>query len=84
MPSLTKESSTNGPATTKNLFHATRLPGWAGIEEHFMKYDSSVMKDFADDIDTLLVFAALFSAILTTFVVQTYQLLQLSDSFFTN
>ncbi|KIP06608.1 hypothetical protein PHLGIDRAFT_52468, partial [Phlebiopsis gigantea 11061_1 CR5-6] len=57
---------------------------WAGVEDHLMKNDTGMMKDYADDIDTLLVFAALFSAILTTFVVQTYQLLQADGTDTTN
>ena len=30
--------------------------GWAGIEHHMVKHDSDMVKDYADDIDTLLVF----------------------------
>ncbi|KIP06867.1 hypothetical protein PHLGIDRAFT_90407, partial [Phlebiopsis gigantea 11061_1 CR5-6] len=41
-----------------------------------VKHDSDMVKDYADDIDTLLVFAGLFSAVVTAFVVETYVLLQ--------
>lgn len=34
------------------------LFGWAGIEDHLMKYDTGKIKDFMDDIDTLLVFVS--------------------------
>lgn len=33
-----------------------KLSGWGGIEDHLSKYDSGWAKDYADDIDTLLVF----------------------------
>ncbi|GJE95708.1 hypothetical protein PsYK624_118940 [Phanerochaete sordida] len=42
------------------------------------------MEGYSDDMDTLLVFAGLFSAILTAFVVQTYPLLQPSSTDITN
>ncbi|KIP11533.1 hypothetical protein PHLGIDRAFT_454931 [Phlebiopsis gigantea 11061_1 CR5-6] len=38
-----------------------------------MTYDDTSMGDYVDDIDTMLVFAALFSAVVATFAVQTYQ-----------
>ena len=34
------------------------MDGWAGIEDHLMKHDSRVLKDHAEDIDTLLVFVS--------------------------
>ncbi|EKM58672.1 uncharacterized protein PHACADRAFT_58238, partial [Phanerochaete carnosa HHB-10118-sp] len=49
---------------------------WAGIEDHLFTNDGGKTKGYTEDIDTLLVFAGLFSAILTAFVVQTYQMLQ--------
>ncbi|EKM57438.1 uncharacterized protein PHACADRAFT_50644, partial [Phanerochaete carnosa HHB-10118-sp] len=58
-----------------------------------MKHDIPEMKDYAEDIDALLVFvrppllylvAGLFSAILTAFVVQTYPMLTEDDSTTTN
>ncbi|EKM52042.1 uncharacterized protein PHACADRAFT_102800, partial [Phanerochaete carnosa HHB-10118-sp] len=60
------------------------LSGWAGIEDHLMTNDIGEMEDYADDIDTLLVFAGLFSAILTAFLVQTYPMLQVDNTDTTN
>ena len=37
---------------------STPLSGWEGIENHVMKHDTAEMKDYADDIDTLLVFVS--------------------------
>ena len=39
--------------------------GWNEIEEHLKKYDESVIRDLADDIDTLLVFV---SALVLVFI----------------
>ena len=38
----------------------TPLSGWEGIENHVMKHDTAEMKDYTDDIDTLLVFVNRF------------------------
>ena len=35
------------------------LSGWAGIEDHLMTHDDAAMSDYADDIDTMLVFVSL-------------------------
>ncbi|GJE85033.1 hypothetical protein PsYK624_011100 [Phanerochaete sordida] len=61
-----------------------KLSGWAGIEDHLFKHDTGEMKYHAEDIDTLLVFAGLFSAFLTAFVVQTYPMLTDDDFSATN
>ena len=34
----------------------TKLQGWAAIQNHLLSYDTAVVKDYTDDIDTLLVF----------------------------
>ncbi|GJE97448.1 hypothetical protein PsYK624_136670 [Phanerochaete sordida] len=61
-----------------------KLSGWAGIEGHLFKHDTEEMEYYGKDIDTLLVFAGLFSAFLTAFVVQTYPMLIDDDSSTTN
>lgn len=38
--------------STKNL------SGWAAIEDSLLKYDLGRVKDYTDDIDTLLVFVS--------------------------
>ncbi|GJE97461.1 hypothetical protein PsYK624_136810 [Phanerochaete sordida] len=60
------------------------LSGWAGVEDHLFRHDTGEMKYHTEDIDTLLVFAGLFSAFLTAFVVQTYPMLTDDDSSTTN
>ncbi|GJE95673.1 hypothetical protein PsYK624_118590 [Phanerochaete sordida] len=63
---------------------ASGLSGWDGIEAHVEENDQGKMKGYSEDIDGLLVFAGLFSAILTAFVVQTYPMLQPSSTDLTN
>ncbi|KAK7037849.1 hypothetical protein VNI00_010810 [Paramarasmius palmivorus] len=40
------------------------------------KYDEELVKGWRDDIDTLLVFAGLFSAVVTAFLIESYQKLE--------
>ncbi|KAJ3524923.1 hypothetical protein NM688_g8480 [Phlebia brevispora] len=56
------------------------LRGWEAIEDYLKRHDDGMVKDLTDDIDTMLVFAGLFSAVLTAFLAQTYQLLQPDNS----
>ncbi|PSR85631.1 hypothetical protein PHLCEN_2v5387 [Hermanssonia centrifuga] len=66
--------------TTKASPDAAQETGWAGIENHMKEYDEGEMKVLNDDIDALLIFAGLFSAVLTAFVVPSYLLLQPDNS----
>ncbi|GJE97506.1 hypothetical protein PsYK624_137270 [Phanerochaete sordida] len=70
--------------TLSELKPPEKLSGWAGVEDHLFKHDTGETKYYAEDIDTLLVFAGLFSAFLTAFVVQTYPMLTDDDSSTTN
>ncbi|GJE85041.1 hypothetical protein PsYK624_011180 [Phanerochaete sordida] len=76
--------SKSGDGSAASAKDKSGLRGWAGIEEHVSKDDESKMNGYSKDIDTLLVFAGLFSAILSAFVVQTYPMLQPSASDMTN
>ncbi|PSR85706.1 hypothetical protein PHLCEN_2v5353 [Hermanssonia centrifuga] len=68
------------PDSTKPSPDAAQETGWAGIEDHMKEYDEGEMKVLNDDIDALLIFAGLFSAVLTAFVVPSYLLLQPDNS----
>ncbi|KAI3614343.1 hypothetical protein WG66_000277 [Moniliophthora roreri] len=46
---------------------------WEKLMAEVAKYDSGMVKDWKEDIDTLLVFAGLFSAVVTAFVIESYQ-----------
>ncbi|THG96094.1 hypothetical protein EW026_g5668 [Hermanssonia centrifuga] len=67
-PEKTKGSGEANPANLKT--------GWSSVEDYAWRYDDQAMKVFSDDIDTLLVFAGLFSAVLTAFVVPAFGMLQ--------
>ncbi|KIK54353.1 hypothetical protein GYMLUDRAFT_142411, partial [Collybiopsis luxurians FD-317 M1] len=49
---------------------------WKVYLDETESHDEDMLKGFRDTIDTLLVFAALFSAVVTSFIIQTSQALQ--------
>ncbi|KAI0081485.1 hypothetical protein K474DRAFT_1350410 [Panus rudis PR-1116 ss-1] len=55
---------------------ASSREGWSRISKLLRDYDEVKIKHVKEDIDTLLVFAGLFSAVLTAFVIESYQQLQ--------
>ncbi|CAL1694492.1 unnamed protein product [Somion occarium] len=54
--------------------------GWSKVSKVLHDYDDNKIKVVKEDIDTLLVFAGLFSAVLTAFVIESYQKLQEDSS----
>ncbi|KAJ3487022.1 hypothetical protein NLI96_g3823 [Meripilus lineatus] len=50
--------------------------GWTRLSKILHTYDETKVKDCKEDIDTLLVFAGLFSAVLTAFNIEFYRSLQ--------
>ncbi|KAI0784795.1 hypothetical protein C8Q75DRAFT_696139, partial [Abortiporus biennis] len=50
--------------------------GWAKVSKVLREYDDDVIKGYKEDMDTLLVFAGLFSAVLTAFLIEVYKSLQ--------
>ncbi|KAF9025103.1 hypothetical protein BDZ89DRAFT_925169, partial [Hymenopellis radicata] len=46
---------------------------WKTYMDESTKFDFDMVENWRDGLDMLLVFAALFSGVVTTFVVQTYQ-----------
>ncbi|KAI3619538.1 hypothetical protein WG66_016724, partial [Moniliophthora roreri] len=51
----------------------TRTESWERVLKEVSRHDEDMVKGWRDDIDTLLVFAGLFSAIVTAFVIESYQ-----------
>uniref|UniRef100_A0A0W0FIF7 DUF6535 domain-containing protein n=1 Tax=Moniliophthora roreri TaxID=221103 RepID=A0A0W0FIF7_MONRR len=49
---------------------------WDALHRVVDKYDDDTVKDWKEDIDTLLVFAGLFSAVVTAFLIESYKWLQ--------
>ncbi|KAI0340536.1 hypothetical protein BDW22DRAFT_1334028, partial [Trametopsis cervina] len=50
--------------------------GWPGLQSGVEEFDKQEIEGYKDDIDTLLVFTGLFSAVLAAFVLVAYTLLQ--------
>ncbi|KAK0436780.1 hypothetical protein EV421DRAFT_1715721, partial [Armillaria borealis] len=53
---------------------------WRTYLDECAVFDAEMIEDWRDRLDVLLVFAGLFSAVVTTFVVQTSQSLQVDNS----
>ncbi|KAK0489230.1 hypothetical protein IW261DRAFT_1414600 [Armillaria novae-zelandiae] len=49
---------------------------WKTYEDESRSHDANIVEESRDNVDVLLVFAGLFSAVVTTIVAQTYQSLQ--------
>ncbi|KAK7687698.1 hypothetical protein QCA50_008914 [Cerrena zonata] len=47
--------------------------GWVAMDQAVKRFDEDLIKKYTDDIDTLLVFAGLFSAVVTTLIVESYK-----------
>ncbi|ESK87589.1 hypothetical protein Moror_1968 [Moniliophthora roreri MCA 2997] len=54
----------------------TRTESWERMLKEVARHDEDMVKGWRDDIDTLLVFAGLFSAVVTAFVIESYQWLE--------
>ncbi|THG94510.1 hypothetical protein EW026_g6977 [Hermanssonia centrifuga] len=50
--------------------------GWAAMANTVKEVDAAKVESHKDDIDTLLVFAGLFSAVITPFVIESYKTLR--------
>ncbi|THG92986.1 hypothetical protein EW026_g8113 [Hermanssonia centrifuga] len=50
--------------------------GWAKMSQKVREVEEGMIKDYKEDIDTLLVFAGLFSAVMTAFIIESYKTLQ--------
>ncbi|ESK83823.1 hypothetical protein Moror_13533 [Moniliophthora roreri MCA 2997] len=51
----------------------TRTESWERVLKEVSRHDEDMVRGWRDDIDTLLVFAGLFSAVVTAFVIESYQ-----------
>ncbi|KAM5530932.1 hypothetical protein V8D89_005037 [Ganoderma adspersum] len=54
----------------------TNNDAWASCVKALRDYDEHMVKGWKEDVDSLLVFAGLFSAVLTAFNIESYKLLQ--------
>ncbi|KAI0776499.1 hypothetical protein BC629DRAFT_1701578, partial [Irpex lacteus] len=53
-----------------------QLTGWAAVEKALKEFDQQEIGGYKEDIDSLLTFTGLYSAVLTAFVIVSYPLLQ--------
>ncbi|KAI0790190.1 hypothetical protein BC629DRAFT_1287825, partial [Irpex lacteus] len=76
---LLNGSSANGLLETPDVSSRTHvvLPGqptgWTAMAQAVRNFDEEKVKDCKEDVDTLLVFAGLFSAVLTAFLIESYK-----------
>ncbi|KAK7677474.1 hypothetical protein QCA50_019587 [Cerrena zonata] len=65
---------------TEDKVHRVKIEsdrtGWGRISDLIRQYDRDRVEDVKEDIDTLLVFAGLFSAVITAFIIESYKTLQ--------
>ncbi|KAI0688465.1 hypothetical protein BC835DRAFT_1284579, partial [Cytidiella melzeri] len=47
--------------------------GWSAMSKIVREVDAEKIQDYKEDIDTILVFAGLFSAVMTAFLIESYQ-----------
>ncbi|KAI0785246.1 hypothetical protein C8Q75DRAFT_776544 [Abortiporus biennis] len=56
--------------------HHDAVEAWSSLTNTFKSFDERMVLEWKEDIDALLVFAGLFSAVVTAFVTEAYQMLQ--------
>ncbi|KAJ3553535.1 hypothetical protein NM688_g3554 [Phlebia brevispora] len=62
-----------GMRSVQNDQNATQADPWVTIDKTVRGLDEEKVHDCKEDMDTLLVFAGLYSAVLTSFLMQSYQ-----------
>ncbi|KAI3610161.1 hypothetical protein WG66_007298 [Moniliophthora roreri] len=81
--SVREDEPMSHPGTAPQPAHATEKTeekkgptvqqSWEKLMAEVDKYDEGMVKNWKEDIDTLLVFAGLFSAVVTAFLIEAYQ-----------
>ncbi|KAI3608461.1 hypothetical protein WG66_000918 [Moniliophthora roreri] len=69
----TAPSSIDATGMAKKKKGSTVQQSWQKLMAEVEKYDDGTVKNWKEDIDTLLVFAGLFSAVVTAFLIEAYQ-----------
>ncbi|KAI0784524.1 hypothetical protein C8Q75DRAFT_894496 [Abortiporus biennis] len=70
---LSRPPSNTSSSRKKRKNKQKNVDPWTKVSEALTKYDRRKISDYKEDIDTLLVFAGLFSAVLTAFVIEVYK-----------
>ncbi|KAI0776468.1 hypothetical protein BC629DRAFT_1290528, partial [Irpex lacteus] len=76
MPSGQIPPGEDGVTEVKVTSYPGQSTGWAAMSKDVREFDEEKVQNYKDDVDTLLVFAGLFSAILSAFLVAAYPNLQ--------
>ncbi|THH30995.1 hypothetical protein EUX98_g3187 [Antrodiella citrinella] len=71
-----KEDSDDDGSIDEGHGPGNSAEGWSSLSKTMTEYDEVKIKDCKEDMDTLLVFAGLFSAVLTAFNIELYRTLQ--------
>ncbi|KAI0337759.1 hypothetical protein BDW22DRAFT_1339206, partial [Trametopsis cervina] len=85
---MADQSATGAPqaplGTEGNPTHVVSRPaptiGWAGVQSGVEEFDKEEIQGYKEDMDALLVFIGLFSAVLAGFVAMSFSLLQASPA----
>ncbi|KAK7693016.1 hypothetical protein QCA50_002581 [Cerrena zonata] len=75
-PPDTKDMSSKSEEKVHRVKIEHDRTGWSRLSDLIRQYDRDRVEDVKEDIDTLLVFAGLFSAVITAFIVESYKTLQ--------
>ncbi|EIN03720.1 hypothetical protein PUNSTDRAFT_139252 [Punctularia strigosozonata HHB-11173 SS5] len=71
-----ENANQNHMTTTDPIGSASDGTGWEYVYARLEKRDREMIKGYSEDIDSLLIFAGLFSAVLTAFLLEVYTQLQ--------
>ncbi|KAJ3531725.1 hypothetical protein NM688_g7534 [Phlebia brevispora] len=71
-----RSSTIYSAVNNSDRMNASQDSAWTTLAEKLDTHDQEMIKGCNDDIDTLLVFAGLFSSVLTAFVIEVYRTLQ--------
>ncbi|KAK7685871.1 hypothetical protein QCA50_011218 [Cerrena zonata] len=75
-PPDTKEIPPNIEEKVQRVKIESDRTGWGRLSDLIRQYDRARVEDVKEDIDTLLVFAGLFSSVITAFIIESYKALQ--------
>ncbi|KAI0791800.1 hypothetical protein C8Q75DRAFT_805401 [Abortiporus biennis] len=75
-----RDYSSSNTFTMDGVGHVSDGTGWSALSRTIRRYDEAKISDCKEDIDTLLVFAGLFSAVVTAFVLESFKMLEPNNS----
>ncbi|KAL4244648.1 hypothetical protein ABKN59_010096 [Abortiporus biennis] len=79
-PVIGRKVGTQGVSFGDNNVENVTSDNWATLGAKLKSWDENMVKNWNEEIDTLLVFAGLFSAVLTAFNIESYRALNLDSA----